>query len=33
MEREIIERINELCARIIALSKKIDALAAQLEAE
>lgn len=31
MDREIIERINELCGRIIVLSKKIDTLIALVE--
>jgi hypothetical protein len=31
MQKEIIERINELSARIIALTKKIDAILALLE--
>ncbi len=31
MEKEIIERINELSARIITLSRKIDRIIALLE--
>lgn len=31
MEKEIIERINELSARLIALSKKVDRIIAMLE--
>jgi|GEM_PF-2231561 hypothetical protein len=33
MEKEIMEKINELSARIIALTKKIDALAALMQGD